>query len=56
MEMKVNKQIIVPIVALVALILKTNFDVVLSDGDTDTIVNGLLAIVGLFGVFMQPKK
>lgn len=54
--MKVNKQIIVPIAALVSLILKSNFGIVLSDGDMDTVVNGVLAIVGLFGVFMHPKK
>lgn len=50
-----NKALLLPIVALLALTLKQIFNIELSESDTDTIVDGVLALCTLAGIFMQPK-
>lgn len=51
-----NRALLIPIVALLALTIKHLFNVELSQTDMDTIVEGLLAVLSLVGIFMHPKK
>lgn len=53
---QINKAILVPLFALVALILKANFGIKLSDSDLNTVIDGTLVLIGIAGVFMHPKK
>lgn len=51
-----NKALLIPIVALLALTVKHLFNVELSQSEMDTIVEGTLAVLTLVGMFMHPKK
>lgn len=51
-----NKSLLIPIVALLALLIKLIFGYELATEAQDTIVNGVLGIVGLIGAFMHPRK
>jgi uncharacterized membrane protein len=52
----INKAIIIPIVALIALILKSAFGVELGTEAQDIIADGILGIITLVGIFLHPKK
>jgi uncharacterized membrane protein len=51
-----NKQLIAPIVALFVLLAKESYGVDIQSESVDVIVNGVLAVVALAGIFMNPKK
>ena len=51
-----NKAIIIPIVALIALIIKSAFGVELGTEAQDVIADGILGIITLVGIFLHPKK
>lgn len=51
-----NKALIIPVVALVALMVKQLSGVELQEEQIDIIVEGILAIATLSGIFMNPKK
>lgn len=53
---KMNRAIIIPIIALVALFLQRMFGVEWSDQDMQTINDGVLSITILLGILMNPKK
>lgn len=52
----INRAIIVPIVAGIALILKLLFGLELDQRAQDVLADCLLAIITLIGVFVHPKK
>lgn len=52
---KVNKQLIIPIVALVVLVAKQGFGYEMPDETTNLITDAVLAIITLAGIFMHPK-
>lgn len=54
--MRFNKNLIFPIVAAFALILKKATGTELNAVETDTLVDGILALVTGAGIFMKPKK
>jgi uncharacterized membrane protein len=51
-----NKQLLIPIVALTALVLKHTFNYEMPQAEMDTIADGILALVTLVGIFMKPNK
>jgi uncharacterized membrane protein len=51
-----NKAIIAPIVAAVLMLIKQLFGIELPSEAVDTITNGVLAIVMLAGIFIDPRK
>lgn len=51
-----NKNLLVPIIALFGLTIKNVFHIELSQADIDIIVDGVLSIITLYGIFMHPKK
>lgn len=51
-----NKALIYPIVALVALLVKLVFNIELRDEQVDVIIEGILSIAILTGFWMNPKK
>lgn len=51
-----NKNLITPIVALIALLAKQVFDFELSNDAADALTDGILAIITLVGIFMNPTK
>ena len=52
----INKAIIIPIVALIALIIKAVFGVELGTEALDVIADGILGIITLVGILTHPKK
>ena len=53
---KINKAIILPIVAGLMLVVSYMTDQPLTDMDAETLTNAILAIVALVGVFISPIK
>ena len=51
-----NRKLILPIVALIALSVKQIGGIELEQEQIDVIVEGILAIATLSGIFMNPKK
>ncbi len=51
-----NKQLIAPIVALIVLFVKESFGVDVQSEVVDTVLNGILAVITLAGIFMNPKR
>lgn len=51
-----NKALIAPIVALALLVVKEVYAVEISDEIANKITEGVLALVVLFGFFVNPKK
>lgn len=51
-----NKNLITPIVALIALLAKQVFGFELSNAAADALTDGILAIITLVGIFMSPTK
>lgn len=51
-----NKALLIPIIALLALIAKQAFGYELSQVEIDIVIEGVLSIVTLVGLFMNPKK
>ncbi len=51
-----NKKLIVPIVALIVLLSKESLGVEFDSKEIDVIVEGLLAISVVFGIFTNPKR
>lgn len=51
-----NRKILIPAVALIALLLKEVGDINLSDAQINVIVEGLLGVTAIVGIFMNPKK
>lgn len=51
-----NKTLIIPIVALFALIIKHSFGFELPQAELDVIADGVLSIATMAGLFMQPKR
>ena len=52
----VNKNLITPIVALIALLAKQVFGFELDNAGVDALTDGVLAIITLVGIFMHPTK
>lgn len=52
----INRAIIVPIVAGIALILKLLFGLELDQHAQDVLADAVLALITLIGVFVHPKK
>ena len=52
----VNKKLITPIVALIALLAKQVFGFELDNAGVDALTDGVLAIITLVGIFMHPTK
>jgi hypothetical protein len=50
-----NKALLAPIVALFCLLLKQVFGISLDDSMLNTATDGLLAIITMAGIFMDPK-
>jgi uncharacterized membrane protein len=53
---EVNKNLITPIVALIALLAKQVFGFELDNAGVDALTEGVLAIITLVGIFMHPTK
>lgn len=51
-----NKAIIAPVIALIALFAKKAFGYDLTQPELDIIVDGVLAFTALIGIFMEPNK
>ncbi len=51
-----NKALIYPIIALVALLVKLLFNIELRDEEVDIIIEGILAVAIMVGIFTNPKK
>ena len=51
-----NRNIIIPVVALLVLIAKQISGVELNDVQVDIIVEGVLGIAAIIGIFMNPKR
>lgn len=51
-----NKQLILPVIALFALIIKQTYGIELSDEILNQVTDGILALSILVGIFMNPKK
>ncbi len=51
-----NRKLLIPIVALIALMVKEFTGTELGEQQIDIIVEGVLAIATLSGIFMTPKK
>jgi uncharacterized membrane protein len=51
-----RKSTIYPIIALVALLIKLTFGIELRDEEVDVIIEGILAIAILVGIFSNPKR
>jgi uncharacterized membrane protein len=51
-----NKALIIPVLALFALIIKQGFGYTIPQDALDVIANGILSIVTLVGIFMHPVK
>jgi uncharacterized membrane protein len=51
-----NRKLLFPIVALVALMVKEFTGIELAEQQIDVIIEGILAIAVLSGVFMTPNK
>jgi uncharacterized membrane protein len=52
----INRAIILPIVAGIALIIKLVFGLELDQHQQDILADAILALVTLIGVFVHPKK
>lgn len=51
-----SKALLIPIIALVALVIKQFTQFELSQVEIDLIAEGLLAAITLVGIFMHPRK
>lgn len=51
-----NKQVILPIIAVIALAIKNIAGVQMDDHAQNLIADLILSIVSLYGVFVEPKK
>lgn len=51
-----NKQLLIPIIALIALMVKQFAGIELSAEEVDTIIEGVLALIIAIGFFTHPKK
>jgi len=51
-----NRTILIPVIALLALIIKEVSGVELDSLKIDIIIEGILGLVGIVGIFMNPKK
>lgn len=51
-----NRTILLPIIALLALFAQRLFHIEWSDQDMQIISDGLLSIAAMIGIFMNPKK
>ena len=51
-----NKALIAPIIAMAVLVVKEVFAVDISDDLVNKITEGVLALIVLFGFFVNPKK
>lgn len=51
-----NKLLIIPIVSLAIMIFQRSFNLTFSDTEIQTIVEGILSILVLLGIFADPKK
>jgi uncharacterized membrane protein len=52
----INRAIILPIIAGIALIIKLIFGLEIDQHAQDVLADAVLAIVSVIGIFMQPKK
>lgn len=50
-----NKKLLLPLVALAGLTIKQVYNIELSAQEIDLVVDGILALLTLFGIFMEPK-
>lgn len=51
-----NKKLLLPVVSLILLATKMYTGYEFTDQNVDQIVDGVLALITLFGHFMEPKK
>lgn len=51
-----NKALLAPIVALFLLVFKQFFGIEFDDNALDVITDGILSLILLIGIFMEPKK
>lgn len=51
-----NKALIIPVIALLALIVKHAFGFEIPQGEIDAIADGVLAVLTLVGIFLHPTK
>lgn len=51
-----NKALIIPVVALIALFVKHSFGIAIPQEELDIIADGILSIASLIGIFMHPVK
>lgn len=52
----INRAIIVPIIAGIALIIKLLFGLEIDQHSQDVLADAVLAIISVVGIFMHPKK
>jgi uncharacterized membrane protein len=52
---KLNRKILIPAVALIALMVKEIGGIELSDAQINVIVEGILGVTAIVGIFMNPK-
>ena len=52
----INRAIILPIIAGIALIIKLIFGLEIDQHSQDVLADAVLAIVSVIGIFMHPKK
>lgn len=51
-----NRKILLPFVSLIALLVKQVSGVELNNEQTDIIVEGILGVAAIIGIFMNPKR
>lgn len=51
-----NRKLLLPIVALIALMVKEIGGIELSDAQINVLVEGILGVAAFIGLFMNPKK
>jgi uncharacterized membrane protein len=52
----INRAIILPIIAGIALVIKLIFGLEIDQHAQDVLADAVLAIISVIGIFMQPKK
>lgn len=53
---QINKALLVPVIALIALLIKQVAHIEIGHEQMDVIIDGILAVITLVGMVMQPHK